>query len=79
MSYARLQRMKNRDPAMVRIHNVPPNPSFPHAFSGNPGGVSDGPPIKTFGGDSFWESHLLTQQPFSKDDTKIKKFGKFVI
>jgi hypothetical protein len=27
------------------------SPSFPHAFSGNPGGIRTGPPIKTFGGD----------------------------
>jgi hypothetical protein len=29
-------------------------------FSGNPGGIRTGPPIKTFGGDGLWESHLLT-------------------
>src|SRR3989338_3246823 len=28
-------------------------PSFPHAFSGNPGEFRTGPPIKTFGGDNF--------------------------
>ena len=31
----------------------PTSPSFPHAFSGNPGGIRTGPPIKTFGGDDF--------------------------
>jgi hypothetical protein len=29
------------------------SPSFPHAFSGNPGETGTGPPIKTFGGDAF--------------------------
>jgi hypothetical protein len=28
-------------------------PSFPHAFSGNPGGIRTGPRIKTFGGDDL--------------------------
>ena len=28
-------------------------PSFPHAFSENPGGFRTGPPIKTFGGDEL--------------------------
>jgi hypothetical protein len=28
-------------------------PSFPHAFSGNPGEFRTGPPIKTFGGDEL--------------------------
>src|SRR5687768_15664644 len=34
--------------------------SFPHACSGNPGGIRTGPPIKTFGGDDLGESHLFT-------------------
>jgi hypothetical protein len=34
--------------------------SFPHASSGNPGGIRTGPPIKTFGGDDLSESHLFT-------------------
>src|SRR5918996_156769 len=38
----------------------PTGPSFPHAFSGNPGGIRTGPPIKTFGGDGLAESHLFT-------------------
>ena len=29
------------------------SPSFPHVFSGNPGGIRTGPPIKTFGGDGL--------------------------
>jgi hypothetical protein len=33
--------------------NSPTSPSFPHAFSGNPGGIRTGPPIKTLGGDGF--------------------------
>src|SRR6266702_6084424 len=33
-----------------------PTPSFPHAFSGNPGETLTGPPIKTFGGDDFGET-----------------------
>src|SRR3990170_3534754 len=32
-------------------------PSFPHAFSGNPGETRTGPPIKTFGGDAFGENY----------------------
>jgi hypothetical protein len=32
--------------------------SFPHVFSGNPGEIPTGPPIKTFGGDSFWKNSL---------------------
>ena len=28
-------------------------PSFPHAFSGNPGKIRTGPPIKAFGGDEL--------------------------
>ena len=31
--------------------------SFPHAFSGNPGEIRTGPPIKTFGGDNLRKSH----------------------
>ena len=30
-----------------------PLPSFPYAFSGNPGELRTGPPIKTFGGDEL--------------------------
>jgi hypothetical protein len=39
------------DGAVIR-----PRPSFPHAFSGNPGGIGTGPPIGTFGGDAFSSS-----------------------
>ena len=34
-----------------------PSPSFPHAFSGNPGEPRTGPPIRTFGGDNFGENY----------------------
>ena len=34
--------------------------SFPHASSGNPGGIRTSPPIKTFGGDDLGESHVFT-------------------
>jgi hypothetical protein len=33
--------------------NSPTSPSFPHAFSGNPGGIRTGPPIKTFRGNGL--------------------------
>ncbi len=33
------------------------SPSFPHAFSGNPGETLTGPPIKTFGGDNCRKNH----------------------
>ena len=36
--------------------------AFPHAYSGNPGGIRTGPPIKTFGGDAVGESHLCSPQ-----------------
>src|ERR1043166_1315133 len=51
---------------MVRIHNVPPNPSFPHAFSGNPGGVRMDPRLKHLGVTGFWESHLFTSSYFRR-------------
>jgi hypothetical protein len=41
-------------------------PSFPRAFSGNPGEIRTGPPIKTFGGDDFWESHSHPQPNFQR-------------
>jgi hypothetical protein len=50
----------------------PTSASFPHAFSGNPGGIRTGPPIKTFGGDDFGVASLLPQPQFSKD-TKVCK------
>jgi hypothetical protein len=41
------------------------SPSFPHAFSGNPGDIRTGPPIKTFGGDTLeiiaWHVLLVPQ------------------
>jgi hypothetical protein len=57
----------------------PTSPSFPHAFSGNPGGIRTGPPIKTFGGDGL-ESRISSPQPqFSKEDTKFTKFKRMNI
>jgi hypothetical protein len=47
-----------------------PSPSFPHAFSGNPGGFRTGPPIKPFGGDDFG-SPIFTAAPLSKEITKV--------
>src|SRR6266542_1342695 len=41
---------KRNSPQRPRTRRVP---SFPHAFSGNPGETGTGPPIKTFGGDAF--------------------------
>jgi hypothetical protein len=42
------------------------SPSFPHAFSGNPGENGTGPPIKTFGGDAFGiNSHQYSLTPRS--------------
>jgi hypothetical protein len=49
----------------------PTSPSFPRAFSGNPGGIRTGPPIKTFGGDDFGVVSLLPQPQFSKESTKV--------
>jgi hypothetical protein len=51
----------------------PTSPSFPHAFSGNPGGIRTGPPIKTFGGDDFGVASLLPEPQFSKEDMKSTK------
>jgi hypothetical protein len=42
----------------------PTSPSFPHAFSGNPGGIRTGPLIKTFGGDDFGVASLRLSQIF---------------
>jgi hypothetical protein len=47
--------------------------SFPHAFSGNPGEIRTGPPIKTFGGDGL-EGRISSPPPqFSKERTKDTK------
>ena len=34
--------------------------SFPQAYSGNPGEIRTGPPIRTVGGDELVEVHLFT-------------------
>jgi hypothetical protein len=53
--------------------NSPTSPSFPHAFSGNPGEIRTGPPIKTFGGDGL-EGRISSPPPqFSKERTKDTK------
>jgi len=41
--------------------------SFPHAFSGNPGGIRTGPPIRTFGGDGLGSLISSPQPQFSKE------------
>src|SRR6266542_2778140 len=51
----------------------PTSPSFPHVFSGNPGGIRTGPPIKTFGGDGFGSRIASPQPQFSKEVTKSTK------
>src|SRR5918996_1701120 len=43
---------------------LPTSPSFPHGFSGNPGGIRTGPPIRTFGGDGFGVASLRPNQIF---------------
>ena len=45
-------------------------PSFPHAFSGNPGEFRTGPPIKAFGGD---ELGLRAQISSSVGERKLMK------
>jgi hypothetical protein len=37
----------------LHVRNCDASSSFPHVFSGNPGGIRTGPPIKAFGGDGF--------------------------
>jgi hypothetical protein len=51
--------------------------SFPHAFSGNPGEIRTGPPIKTFGGDGLRSRISSPQRQFSKKHTKNKLKEKF--
>src|SRR4029453_6305581 len=51
----------------------PTSPSFPHAFSGNPGEIRTGPPIKTFGGDGLGSRISAPQPLFSKEITKATK------
>ena len=46
--------------------------SFPHASSGNPGGIRTGPPIKTFGGDDPGESHLFISAAIFEGVTRFK-------
>jgi hypothetical protein len=52
---------ENENGACLRPNrSCPSSPSFPHAFSGNPGRIRTGPPIKTFGRDGHGDSHLFT-------------------
>ena len=53
--------------------NSPTSPSFPHVFSGNPGEIRTGPPIKTFGGDGLGSRISSPQLQFSKENTKATK------
>ena len=46
-----------RAPCCVMAVEFCQNPSFPHAFSENPGETQTEPPIKTFGGDNFGEGY----------------------
>jgi hypothetical protein len=54
--------------------------SFPHACSGNLGGIRSGPPIKTFGGDDLGELHLFTNEraKFTKDNVLVSLLSAFV-
>jgi hypothetical protein len=58
---------------VLQHSNSPTSPSFPHAFSGNPGGIRTGPPIKTFGGDGLGSRISSPQPQFSKKVTKSTK------
>jgi hypothetical protein len=53
--------------------NSSTSPSFPHAFSGNPGEIRTGPPIKTFGGDGLGSGISSRPLQFSKEHTKDAK------
>jgi hypothetical protein len=51
------------------------SPSFPHAFSGNPGEFRTGPPIEAFGGDNLGKSHpevLLIRCSSLRGDSSAK-------
>jgi hypothetical protein len=50
----------------------PTSPSFPHAFSGNPGGIRTGPPIKTFGVTALGVALFVSAAIF-EEDTKVTK------
>jgi hypothetical protein len=51
----------------------PTSPSFPHAFSGNPGGIRTGPPIKTFGGDDFGVASLRPAAIFEEETLEASR------
>jgi len=67
---ARLQEMK------IGFSWLAQGSSFPHVFSGNPGGIRTGPPIKAFGGDGF-EAFLFDRALFSKESTEHTKIIRF--
>jgi hypothetical protein len=64
---------------VLQAHNSPTSPSFPHAFSGNPGGIRTGPPIKTFGGDGLGRLISSTQPQFSQEHTKVTKLPHLLL
>src|SRR5207245_10312079 len=47
-------------------------PSFPHAFSGNPG-AGTGPPIKTFGGDVLGVAIPSLHRQFSRSKWRLSR------
>ena len=49
-------------------------PSFPHAFSGNPGEFRTGPPTKTFGGDYVMEIFIISGQNSIMNHFVVTKF-----
>jgi hypothetical protein len=51
---------ENQNGYVLQAANSRTTLSFPHASSGNPGGIRPGPPIKTFGGDDLGDLHLFT-------------------
>jgi hypothetical protein len=59
--------------------SCPTIPSFPHAFSGNPGGIRTGPPIKTFGVTVMGTRISARQPQFSKEITKATKKLDFLV
>ena len=62
---------------MVRIHNVPPNPSFPHAFSGNPGEVRMDPRLKHSGVTAFGSRISLPSSHFQGSARRSRRIAKF--
>jgi tripartite-type tricarboxylate transporter receptor subunit TctC len=61
---------ENEDGIRPSSPKSPATTSFPHAFSGNPGGIQNGPPIKTFRGDGLGRCISRSQPQFSTETTK---------